>query len=443
MRGWALLALFWSAAVATDDDLQRQLRKELQPLVDEAASKYGSAYSLGFVARDVALELVAGSIDTADAKEGIPAKVGDAFAWGSVTKTFTGAGIMQRVAAGQLKLSDPAEKYVDPMLRRAQAPYKSMQEFFQADRWGLPPAQEFNASEITVRHLLAMLSGIRDYDTSAFRDFQYTDPSLDFSPLQILDWVHGPLMFKPGGPVSVGGKLGHNSTGMNYCSVNYILLGYILAELSGAQTWVDYDQADVVPANLRKHLGGLSFPKAGSCGRATRVHGYDLFSARAPYDVSNTSCLAGWTAGNIIMPSLAAAEWTRALWGSSYDVVPKDLLKEMVNFTGGSFYGLATMNMTYVTGLSFLGEYGQAVGHLGDTYGFTSMVTYFPKLDVGMAVATNHEDSHQAGPRALVCTAYNRALDIILEQTVRNCTYAVKSYFEDDHHFPNLVSVMG
>merc|ERR1711972_410859 len=116
------------------------------------------------------------------------------------------------------------------------------------------------------------------------------------------------------------------------------------------------------------------------------------------------------------MPALAAVEWTRALWGTSSEILPEDVAKQMVEFPNGSFYGLATMNMSYMTGLSFLGEYGQAVGHLGDTYGFTSMVTYFPKLDVAFAIGTNHEDNLQAGPRALLCTAYNRALDVMLQQ---------------------------
>ena len=170
--------------------------------------------------------------------------------------------------------------------------------------------------------------------------------------------------------------------------------------------------------------------EAGSCRHFTRGHGYDQASKYAPYDVSNTSCLAGWTAGNVVMPSLAAAEWSRALWGTSYEVLPKEYVEAMTNFSNGSFYGLATMNMTFMNGLSFLGEYGQAVGHLGDTYGFTSIVSYFPKLDVGMAIAINHESNDQPGPRALLCTAYNRALDIIQKRPFRNCKYVSRSYWQ-------------
>ncbi|CAE8614579.1 unnamed protein product [Polarella glacialis] len=115
--------------------------------------------------------------------------------------------------------------------------------------------------------------------------------------------------------------------------------------------------------------------------------------------------------------------------GPSGEVVPRDLVDEMVSFQNGSAYGLATMNMGRMSGLGFLGDYGVAVGHLGDTYGYTSIVTYFPKIDVAIAIATNHEDNVQAGPRALLCTAYNRALDIMLGRALRNCSYVNGGYF--------------
>jgi len=428
MKGSAIVCLFACFSRAFGEhSLTHELEKQLQPLVEEAAQQRGSAYALGLVARQASLELVAGSVDTVNGTGGFPARVGARFVWGSVTKTFTGAGILQLVAAGKLNLDDRAELYVDPMLKLARAPYQSLQELFRTDRWAIPPAVEYNASEITVLHLLSMISGIRDFDTEAFRAFQYESPNLDVSPLQILDWVHGPLMFKPGGPVPT---VGHKASSMNYCSVNFILLGYILAYFSGAESWRDYDQASVVPEGLSTRMVGLEFPKSGPCERATHVHGYDQASVYAPYDVSRISCLDGWTAGNAVMPALSAAEWTRALWGPDHEVVPRSLAQEMVHFPNGSFYGLATMDMTYMNGLSFLGEYGQAVGHLGDTYGFNSIVTYFPKLDIGLAIATNHEDMMQQGPRALLCTAYNRALDVLLNQSIRHCTYIGGSYWQ-------------
>ena len=61
---------------------------------------------------------------------------------------------------------------------------------------------------------------VPDYDTDAWRHMQYTLSKIDFSPLQIFDFVHGPLQFNPGHPPP------HS---FSYCSVNFMLLGYVLA----------------------------------------------------------------------------------------------------------------------------------------------------------------------------------------------------------------------
>eukprot|EP00747_Dinoflagellata_sp_TGD_P029199 gnl/TRDRNA2_/TRDRNA2_133765_c1_seq2.p1 gnl/TRDRNA2_/TRDRNA2_133765_c1~~gnl/TRDRNA2_/TRDRNA2_133765_c1_seq2.p1 ORF type:complete len:202 (+),score=33.45 gnl/TRDRNA2_/TRDRNA2_133765_c1_seq2:108-713(+) len=182
----------------------------------------------------------------------------------------------------------------------------------------------------------------------------------------------------------------------------------------------------MIPPSLRSRMNGLMFPQTGPCRFYTLVHGFDTSSAEAPYDVSNTSCAGSWAAGNIVMPAKAAAEWARGLYGPEYEVVPKELVQEMIP-KENRFYGLATMNMSFISGVP--GKYGEAVGHLGDTYGFTSIMAYFPALDVGFAVALNHEGMSQGGPSAVVCTTYNRLMDILLKKPLRNCSYVQSSYY--------------
>ena len=60
--------------------------------------------------------------------------------------------------------------------------------------------------------------------------------------------------------------------------------------------------------------------------------------------------------------------------------------------------------MLAVQGAAALGE---AVGHLGATYGFQSQLVYFPALKFAMAVATNIETPHQSQPKDALCFAYN------------------------------------
>ncbi|CAK0809727.1 unnamed protein product [Prorocentrum cordatum] len=78
---------------------------------------------------------------------------------------------MQLVAKGAISLDDHAHRYVDPMLKRGGYRFKSMEEIFRPSWDHSGPS--FNASNITVRELMHMDSGIKDYDTDAFRDFQY------------------------------------------------------------------------------------------------------------------------------------------------------------------------------------------------------------------------------------------------------------------------------
>jgi len=354
---------------------------------------------------------------------GRTATTADRYAWGSVTKTITGAGIMRLVADGKLSLDDPAHLHVNSMLAKAGYPYASMEELFSPDRWSVPPSVLFNASAVTVRHLLSMTSGVPDYDTDAYRHLQYSHPTVGFSPFDILDYVHGPLMFKPGGPIPSPGGRHHHGSGMNYCSVNFILLGLVLANVAGSSSWAAYDQSSILPPILRKTI---AFAGADTlCSVTNPVHGIDRQSVAAPFDVSSINCLGGWTAGNVIMDAAAAANWTLALFGPDAEVLPASALKQMLP-TPSQHYGLAMFNFDqrYANGTA-----GEAYGHLGDTYGFTSAITYFPYANVAMAVATNLEEG-QGAPSEVHCLAYNRILDALQGvDPPRQCRYVSGSYY--------------
>jgi len=397
------------------------LVSDLQQIVDATAAKYNCSVSLGIRMPGDETYTVAGGIVVADGS--VAAKPTDKYAWGSVTKTITGAAILRRVADGHLGLDDNASTYIDPMLKAASYPYPTMKELFSADHWSIPPAVQYPASDVTIRHLLHMVSGIPDYDTDAYRHLQYTHAATGFSPLDIFDYVHGPLMFKPGGPIPSSGS--HKSS-TNYCSVNFILLGMVLANRAGAKSWDAYEQSEILPTALkwRIQFAGLD----DLCDLTAPVHGYDrqsyaAMSSGGAFDVSAINCLGGWTAGNVVMDAQAAADWTYALFGPDAEVIPADFVKAMVNFTS---YGLATFNFD---GRYANGTRGVSHGHLGDTYGFTSTVAYFPAVNVSIAVATNLEEG-QAMPSEVNCLAYNRLLDEIDGRSVpRQCQYATQSYY--------------
>jgi len=267
---------------------------------------------------------------------------------------------------------------------------------------------------------------------------QFSHSELDFTPLDIFDFVGAPLEFAPG-------------TQTSYCSVNFMLLGYVVAYFQGAKTWRDVDQEAILPPDLRPAspghdvrksihsdvpTTGILFVDEGLCAAYTRVHGLSSVPAMLPsgqrstqiWDVSNSSCVAGWTAGNVLMSVGDAAEWTYALYGPKPTILPISVRDQMLPEPGNSFYGLATFNLTGMNG--YPGEASTAYGHLGDTYGFTSIIIYFPALELSLTVATNLENGGQDGPLYAVCASYHLVADALHQgQNISTCTYEKQTYY--------------
>lgn len=142
-------------------------------------------------------------------------------------------------------------------------------------------------------------------------------------------------------------------------------------------------------------------------------------------DWSDASCLAGWTGGNVLMSARAAANWTAALYGSS-KVLPSKIVQQMIP-ADGQFYGLATFNLTGFNGQP--GEYGKSWGHLGDTYGYTSIAAYYPAMGFSLAVATNKEGHGQGGPAEMTCIIYNMVEDALNSKPYRHCKFVTGGYY--------------
>ena len=146
------------------------LKGDLESLTAEVGRRHNCSTALSVLGGSAGLNLTVGAGNGSTT-----------FLWGSVTKTFTGAAIMQLVAQGAITLDDRAEVYIDPELQRAGYPYSSMRSLFSADPWAVchntDSCSKLNASEMTIRHLMGMESGILNYDTAAYRHLQYNHPS--------------------------------------------------------------------------------------------------------------------------------------------------------------------------------------------------------------------------------------------------------------------------
>lgn len=381
----------------------------LRETCDEIVAKYDVSCSMAiygsYGGRQLDETASAGFIDSGlglGPKE-VAAKDDDVYVYGSITKMFTAAAIYRLVEKGVLGLDDSLAFHVDAMLPGAASLASAVLVNDTA-----------RAGTVTLRDALHMRSGISDYDGKKYYDAQFSDPSRDFSPLDVLlgGFVNGSLEFTPGAY-------------QDYSSTNYILLGLVAARYTvpgatddPAKAWREFDQRAAAVGTLSE---ASTFVDAGACAAFTNVKGYMEQRRGATLEVSNVSCVGGWTAGNFVGPIRDVAVFTNALYGLG-GVVSNKSLEDMTDFGDSRFkwYGAGTFDLSFSVG----GDV-PAVGHVGDTYGYQSQSTYFPDLGFTIAVATNAEMEAQAQPGDATCRAYHKVKTALGLAPKTTCDFAV------------------
>jgi len=412
------------------DDLAT-LQKDLQQIVAARAAHWNCTFSVAAFGPSAL-----GDAPMSLASTG--ADVTDKFAWGSITKMWTGASIMQLVAQGKLDLHQPVAPIIDAQLAAmAKIKFPGMESFNKmSDLWGA------QVETVTLRDLLAMQSGIPDFDTAnpsrtgpdldPFRAKVYSEPGHDFLEPYLLSvpWVAtGNLTSTPG-------------EGFHYSSTNFGLLGLMLAHHAGEADYRKFKQSSFLPPQLaqRKDFGWASTGSPAQHGvlagfDRTDYNGQNVAKNPAGVNVGKVSgVFAGYSAADFIGSPSAVAEIGYALWGKPSALVPAEYRDLMVpNLTShdfrNSFYGLASQNVGLMGITGGTGEYSVNYGHLGATYGYDSIFGYNPTLDLGIAIATNIETSDQEQPADAYCHIYNRVKNFLLQQPVAKCEYKTNGYY--------------
>ncbi|MFO7249550.1 MAG: serine hydrolase domain-containing protein [Actinomycetes bacterium] len=169
-------------------------RRELQRTLDEVpAGGVAGAYSAVRAGR----EHWRGAAGLADLERGLPMRPDMYHRIGSTTKTFVATAVLQQVDLGRIRLDDPVERYLPGLL---------------PDR------------RITVRMLLNHTSHLGDYDEAIF-----TSPE----SVEEVRFRH----FTPERLVRLGLEVGPSGTPGDlpgvYSNTNYIVLGMLLAKVTG------------------------------------------------------------------------------------------------------------------------------------------------------------------------------------------------------------------
>lgn len=129
---------------------------------------------------------------------GVPMQAGNVFRIGSITKQFTAVAILRLAEQGRLGLQDDVTKYI--------------------------PDYPTGGRSITIEHLLAHTSGIRDF--ARMRD-SVPLGTLDFTPVEMIGrFKHEPLQFDPG-------------TKWEYSNSGYVILGHVIERVTGT-TYAGY-----------------------------------------------------------------------------------------------------------------------------------------------------------------------------------------------------------
>lgn len=329
---------------AIDAKLQRTLdalRKKLQVPGVSAAILWddGRSWAGASGLRDVA------------AKD--PMTTGTAFAYASISKTFTAAVVLQLVDEGVLQLDQP----VAPLL----------------------PAYKINR-HVTVRMLLDHTSGLPDFFNGKGIDRALQKlPDATWTASQA--WAFVPKPYAPPGKYWM------------YSNTNYLLLGELVTAVTGEPLDVEVRQRLLDPLGLTtvyyqaveapKEQGTVAYrlvwTSAGTWKAIPVVGSSDVMPFRSVIT-------AAGGAGSLAGTALDAALWMRA-WVGGGVLSPKLHAEVMADFANvaklhpKSPYGLG-MRRTKINGY-------RAYGHSGRYLGIQNVAWHVPELGVTVVVLTN------------------------------------------------------
>lgn len=276
----------------------------------------------------------------ADLESGSPATADSVYEIGSISKQFASEAVMLLVEDGKVDLDDPIRKY-------------------------LPQNAPESWQKITVRNLLNHTSGLKDW--TEVKEFSYRR---EYSAEEFIDLVKGfPLGFQPG-------------DNWLYSNTNLPLIGIIVEKASG-RTFEDFVTERIIKP--------LNFPSIRF------KHQEDVVPNRAAGYVLRNEVLKNGepfrprviaASGGILANATDLARWWEAVMKGR--VVKQASLDKMLTPTklndGRSVaHGFAFFTDTF-NGHKLIQHFGSTVG------GFGSIVRYYPKEKVTVAVIGNLED---------------------------------------------------
>jgi len=274
----------------------------------------------------------------------VPATPAMRYSIGSVSKQFTAAAVLMLVEEGKLSLDDRVVRWFPELTR---------------------------SNEVTLRQLLSMTSGYRD-----FWPHDYVPPFMlqATTPQQLFDvWARKPLDFDPG-------------TRWQYSNTNYTIVGALVERAAGRSVWSLLQERVFTPLGMKSVLDVDQHPLPD--GEPVRYERYGLGPSRqAPKEA------AGWlfAAGELAMTPHDLALWDLSLIGRTL-LSPESYaaLEQEVRLADGRGTG-------YGLGISVRTRFGRRLlTHNGEVSGFSSRNDVFPEDGTAVIALVNLFDTGAA-----------------------------------------------
>lgn len=274
-----------------------------------------------------------------------PMKPNDQFGLASSSKTFVAVAVLQLVEKGKLDLDTAINNYL-PQDVSQNIPY---------------------SNEITVRQLLNHTSGVVNY-----YDDKFNQLTKDRSRSQIWTATEAIKLIYGRQPQFPPGKK------YDYCDSNYLLLDIIVEQTTGTSLAEVIRKQILNPLDLKN-----TFTELRESNSKPIVTGYSQKDKKTLVNHKYLNEGNGLGDGGLIANASDTGKFLHALLAEK-TLLSSPMLEEMLEFVAvekDNDYGLGIA--------SFQTRFGQGIGHSGWSYGFVSLMLYFPDKDMTVVVLAN------------------------------------------------------
>ncbi|MBL7704635.1 MAG: serine hydrolase [Taibaiella sp.] len=271
----------------------------------------------------------------------VPANTGTKYRIGSISKTYTAVMIMQLAEARKLSLDDKLSKYFNM----------------------LP-----NAEQISIRQLLNHQSGLYNYTNDLQWRNQYTPVS---KKEMLANFANDKPDFEPG-------------TKTAYSNTNYMLLGYIIEQVTGKSFNENLQEL------ICKKLGlkNTYLPNGGTDISKNEAFSFMLQDDESWKRIEEIHVSASDAAGGIIAPVEEVNRFFEAMFQNK--LLPASAVQQMLPVQGENT--ITSIN-SYGYGIQTVpfGNDHIGYGHSGHIDGFSTVCGYFPEDQLSISFFNNGE----------------------------------------------------